>query len=139
MISKEEFRKSPRFTALTAKVKATLDADPDYIKAASKLKAARDMYREMEQQAEDAYAAMSRAEDDKEDASDAEDEDRIADALDDYREAEELKNEAFDAMSRAGANEIEAELEMRRIEKKVIFDLISDPNDAETVYHYYYD
>ena len=139
MISKDEFRKSPKFTALTAKVKATLDADPDYIKAASKLKAARDMYREMEQQAEDAYEAMSRAEDAEEDASDAADEDRIADALDDYREAEELKNEAFETMSRAGANEIEAELEMRRIQKKVIFDLISDPDDAETVYHYYYD
>lgn len=139
MIDKDEFKKSPRFTALTAKVKAALDADPDYIKAASKLKAARDMYRKMEQQAEDAYAAMSRAEDDEEDASDAEDEDRIADALDDYREAEELKNEAFETMSRAGANEIEAELEMRRIEKKVIHNLINDPEDAETVYHYYYD
>ena len=139
MISKEEFRKSPKFTALTAKVKAALDANPDYIKATSELEFARNMYREMEQQAEDAYAAMSRAEDDEEDASDAEDEDRIADALDDYREAEELKNEAFDAMSRAGANEIEAELEMRRIEKRVIHNLISDPEDAETVYHYYYD
>lgn len=139
MISKDEFRKSPKFTALTAKVKAALDADPDYIQATSELEFARNMYREMEQQAEDAYAAMSRAEDDEEDASDAEDEDRIADALDDYKEAEELKNEAFETMSRAGANEIEAELEMRRIEKKVIFNLISDPDDAETVYHYYYD
>ena len=44
MIDKEEFRKSPKFTALTAKVKAALDANPDYIKAASKLKAARDIY-----------------------------------------------------------------------------------------------
>lgn len=139
MIDKEEFRKSPKFTMLKAKVKTALDADPDYIKAASKLKAARDMYREMEQQAEDAYEAMSRAEDAEEDASDAADEDRIADALDDYRETEELKNEAFETMSRAGANEIEAELEMRRIQKKVIFDLISDPDDAEIVYHYYYD
>lgn len=139
MIDKDEFRKSTKFTALTAKVKAALDANPDYIKAASKLKAARDMYREMEQQAEDAYETMSRAEDAEEDASDAADEDRIADALDDYKEAEELKNEAFDAMSRAGANEIEAELEMRRIEKKVIFNLIDDPDDAEAVYHYYYD
>lgn len=139
MISKEEFRKSPKFTALTAKIKAALDANPDYIKATSELEFARNMYREMEQQAEDAYAAMSRAEDDEEDASDAEDEDRIADALDDYREAEELKNEAFETMSRAGANEIEAELEMRRIEKRVIHNLIPDPEDAETVYHYYYD
>lgn len=139
MLDKEEFKKSPRFAELTAKAKAVLDADPDYIQAVSEREEARDWYRDMEQQAEDAYAAMSRAEDDEEDASDAEDEDGIADALDDYKEAEELKNEAFETMSRAGANEIEAELEMRRIEKKVIFDLISDPDDAETVYHYYYD
>lgn len=137
MISKDEFRKSPKFTALTAKVKAALDADPDYIQATSELEFARNMYREMEQQAEDAYEAMSRAEDAEEDASDAADENRIADALDDYREAEELKNEAFETMSRAGANEIEAELEMRRIQKKVIFNLIDDPDDAEAVYYYY--
>lgn len=137
MINKDEFKKSSKFTALTAQVKAALDADPKYVKAASELEAARDMYREMEQQAEDAYEAMSRAEDAKEDASDAADEDGIADALDDYKEAEELKNEAFEAMSRAGANEIEAELEMRRIQKKVIFNLIDDPDDAEAVYYYY--
>ena len=139
MISKEEFRKSPKFTALTAKVKAALDANPDYINATSELEFARNMYREMEQQAEDADDAMSRAEYAEEDASDAEDEDGIADALDDYAEAEDLKDEADAAMAKAQAKEVEVELTMRRIQKKVIFDLISDPNDAETVYHYYYD
>ena len=139
MISKEEFRKSPKFTALTAKVKAALDANPDYINATSELEFARNMYREMQQQAEDADDAMSRAEYAEEDASDAEDEDGIADALDDYAEAEDLKDEADAAMAKAQAKEVEVELTMRRIQKKVIFDLISDPNDAETVYHYYYD
>ena len=139
MISKDEFRQSPKFTILKAKVKAVLDADPDYIKAASKLKAARDMYREMEQQAMDADDAMSRAEYAEEDASDAEDEDGIADAMDDYAKAEDLKDEADEAMAKAQAKEVEVELTMRRIQKKVIFDLISDPEDAETVYHYYYD
>ena len=139
MISKDEFRKSPKFTALTAKIKATLDADPDYIQATSELEFARNMYREMEQQAMDADDAMSRAEYAEEDASDAEDEDGIADAMDDYAEAEDLKNEANEAMAKAQAKEVEVELTMRRIQKKVIFDLISDPEDAETVYHYYYD
>lgn len=138
MISKEEFRKSPKFTALTAKVKAALDADLDYIKAASELEAARDMYRDMEQQAMKADDAMSRAEEDRADAEDAEDEDGIADAMDDYAEAEDLKDEADEAMAKAQTKEVEVELTMRRIQKKVIFDLISDPEDAETVYHYYY-
>lgn len=132
MISKEEFRQSPKFTALTAKVKAALDADPDYIKAASELEAAaRDMYKELEKRA-------------MEDALDAEDENGIADALDDYAEAlddyaeaEELKDEVDEAMAKAQAKEVEAKLTMRRIEKKVIHNLISDPEDAETVYHYY--
>ena len=126
MISKDEFRQSPKFTALTAKVKAALDANPDYIKAASKLKAARDMYKELEKRA-------------MEDALDAEDEDGIANALDDYTEAEELKDEIDEAMAKAQAKEVEAKLTMRSIEKKVIHNLISDPEDAETVYHYYYD
>lgn len=139
MISKDEFRQSPKFIVLKAKVKAALDTDPDYIQATSELEFARNMYREMEQQAMDADDAMSRAEDDEEDASDAEDEDRIADALDDYAEAEDLKDEADAAMAKAQAKEVEVELTMRRIQKKVIFDLISDPDDAETVYHYYYD
>lgn len=138
MINKDEFRQSPKFTALTAKVKATLDADPDYIQAASELEFARNMYREMEQQAMDADDAMSRAEDAEEDALDAEDEDGIADAMDDYAKAEDLKDEADEAMAKAQAKEVEVELTMRRIQKKVIFDLISDPDDAETVYHYYY-
>ena len=124
MISKDEFRQSPKFTALTAKVKAALDANPDYIKAASKLKAARDMYKELEKRA-------------MEDALDAEDEDGIANALDDYTEAEELKDEIDEAMAKAQAKEVEAKLTMRSIEKKVIHNLISDPEDAETVYHYY--
>ena len=139
MISKDEFSKSPKFTALTAKVKAALDADPDYIQATSELEFARNMYREMEQQAMDADNAMSRAEYAEEDASDAEDEDGIADAMDDYAEAEDLKDEADAAMAKAQAKEVEVELTMRRIEKKVIHNLISDPEDAETVYHYYYD
>lgn len=139
MIDKEEFRKSPKFTALTAKVKAALDADLDYIQATSELEFARNMYREMEQQAMDADGAMSRAEYAEEDASDAEDKDGIADAMDDYAEAEDLKDEADAAMAKAQAKEVEVELTMRRIQKKVIFDLISDPEDAETVYHYYYD
>lgn len=139
MISKDEFRKSPKFTALTAKIKATLDADPDYIQATSELEFARNMYKEMEQQAMNADDAMSRAEYAEEDASDAEDEDGIADAMDDYAEAEDLKDEADEAMAKAQAKEVEVELTMRRIQKKVIFDLISDPDDAETVYHYYYD
>lgn len=139
MISKDEFRKSPKFTALTAKIKATLDADPDYIQATSELEFARNMYKEMEQQAMDADDAMSRAEYAEEDASDAEDEDGIADAIDDYAKAEDLKDEADEAMAKAQAKEVEVELTMRRIQKKVIFDLISDPDDAETVYHYYYD
>lgn len=125
MISKDEFKKSPKFTMLKAKVKAALDADPDYIKAASKLEAAaRDMYKELEKRA-------------MEDALDAEDENGIADALDDYAEAEELKDEVDEAMAKAQAKEVEAKLTMRRIEKKVIHNLISDPEDAETVYHYY--
>lgn len=125
MISKDEFRQSPKFTMLKAKVKAVLDTDPDYIKAASKLKAAaRDMYKELEKRA-------------MEDASDAEDEDGIANALDDYTEAEELKDEIDEAMAKAQAKEVEAKLTMRSIEKKVIHNLISDPDDAETVYHYY--
>ena len=125
MISKDEFRKSPKFTALTAKVKAALDADPDYIKAASELEtAAHDMYKELEKRA-------------MEDASDAEDKDGIADTLDDYTEAEELKDEVDEAMAKAQAREVEAKLTMRSIEKKVIHNLISDPEDAETVYHYY--
>lgn len=125
MISKDEFRQSPKFTMLKAKVKAVLDTDPDYIKAASKLKAAaRDMYKELEKRA-------------MEDASDAENEDGIANALDDYTEAEELKDEIDEAMAKAQAKEVEAKLTMRSIEKKVIHNLISDPDDAETVYHYY--
>lgn len=125
MISKDEFRKSPKFTMLKAKVKAVLDTDPDYIKAASELEAAaRDMYKELEKRA-------------MEDASDAEDEDGIANALDDYTEAEELKDEIDEAMAKAQAKEVEAKLTMRSIEKKVIHNLISDPEDAETVYHYY--
>lgn len=127
MISKDEFRKSPKFTMLKAKVKAVLDTDPDYIKAASKLEAAaRDMYKELENRA-------------MEDALDAENEDRIANALDDYTEAEELKDEVDEAMAKAQAKEVEAKLTMRSIEKKIIHNLISDPDDAETVYHYYYD
>lgn len=125
MISKDEFRKSSKFTMLRAKVKAALDADPDYIKAASELEAAaRDMYKELEKRA-------------MEDASDAEDGDEIADAMDDYAEAEELKDEVDEAMAKAQAKEVEAKLTMRRIEKKIIHNLISDPEDAETVYHYY--
>ena len=125
MISKDEFRQSPKFTMLKAKVKAVLDTDPDYIKAASKLEAAaRDMYKELEKRA-------------MEDASDAEDEDGIANALNDYTEAEELKDEIDEAMAKAQAKEVEAKLTMRSIEKKVIHNLISDPDDAETVYHYY--
>lgn len=125
MISKDEFRQSPKFTMLKAKVKAVLDTDPDYIKAASELEAAaRDMYKELEKRA-------------MEDALDAEDEDGIANALDDYTEAEELKDEIDEAMAKAQAKEVEAKLTMRSIEKKVIHNLISDPEDAETVYHYY--
>lgn len=125
MISKDEFRQSPKFTMLKAKVKTVLNTDPDYIKAASKLEAtARDMYKELEKRA-------------MEDASDAEDEDGIANALDDYTEAEELKDEIDEAMAKAQAKEVEAKLTMRSIEKKVIHNLISDPDDAETVYHYY--
>ena len=125
MISKDEFRQSPKFTMLKAKVKAVLDTDPDYIKAASELEAAaRDMYKELEKRA-------------MEDALDAEDKDGIADALDDYTEAEELKDEIDEAMAKAQAKEVEAKLTMRSIEKKVIHNLISDPDDAETVYHYY--
>lgn len=125
MISKDEFRQSPKFTMLKAKVKAALDADPDYIKAASELEAAaRDMYKELEKRA-------------MEDALDAGDEDGIADAIDDYAEAEELKDEADEAMAKAQAKEVEAKLTMRRIEKKIIHNLVSDPEDAETVYHYY--
>lgn len=125
MISKSEFLKSSKFTMLRAKIKTTLDADPDYIKAASELEAAaRDMYKELEKRA-------------MEDALDAEDEDGIANALDDYTEAEELKDEADEAMAKAQAKEVEAKLTMRSIEKKVIHNLISDPEDAETVYHYY--
>lgn len=125
MISKDEFRQSPKFTMLKAKVKAVLDTDPDYIKAASELEtAARDMYKELEKRA-------------MEDTLDAEDEDGIANALDDYTEAEELKDEVDEAMAKAQAREVEAKLTMRSIEKKVIFDLIDDPDDAETVYHYY--
>ena len=127
MISKDEFRQSPKFTMLKAKVKAVLDTDPDYIKAASELEAAaRDMYKELEKRA-------------MEDALDAENEDGIANALDDYTEAEELKDEVDEAMAKAQAKEVEAKLTMRSIEKKVIHNLISDPEDAETVYHYYYD
>lgn len=127
MISKDEFRQSPKFTMLKAKVKAVLDTDPDYIKAASELEAAaRDMYKELEKRA-------------MEDALDTEDEDGIANALDDYTDAEELKNEVAEAMAKAQAKEVEAKLTMRSIEKKVIHNLISDPEDAETVYHYYYD
>ena len=125
MISKDEFRQSPKFTMLKAKVKAVLDTDPDYIKAASELEAAaRDMYKELEKRA-------------MEDALDAEDEDGIANALDDYTKAEELKDEIDEAMAKAQAKEVEAKLTMRSIEKKVIHNLISDPEDAETVYHYY--
>lgn len=125
MISKDEFRQSPKFTMLKAKVKAVLDTDPDYIKAASELEAAaRDMYKELEKRA-------------MEDALDTEDEDGIANALDDYTEAEELKDEVDEAMAKAQAKEVEAKLTMRSIEKKVIHNLISDPDDAETVYHYY--
>lgn len=127
MISKDEFRQSPKFTMLKAKVKAVLDTDPDYIKAASELEAAaRDMYKELEKRA-------------MEDALDAEDEDGIANTLDNYTEAEELKDEVDEAMAKAQAKEVEAKLTMRSIEKKVIHNLISDPDDAETVYHYYYD
>lgn len=125
MISKDEFRQSPKFTMLKAKVKAVLDTDPDYIKAASELEAAaRDMYKELEKRA-------------MEDALDAEDKDGIADALDDYTKAEELKDKVDEAMAKAQAREVEAKLTMRSIEKKVIHNLISDPEDAETVYHYY--
>lgn len=123
MIDKDEFKKSPKFTMLKAQVKAALKADPEYAKAASKLEAAaRDMHKELEKRA-------------MEDALDAED--GIADALDDYAEAEEIKDEVDEAMAKAQAKEVEAKLTMRSIEKKVIHNLISDPEDAETVYHYY--
>lgn len=99
MISKDEFRKSPKFTMLKAKIKAALDADPYYIQVISDRDDARNMYKQLEQQMQKYYDLMTHAKDDEE----------------------------------------EAKLTMRSIEKKIIHNLISDPEDAETVYHYYYD
>lgn len=99
MISKSEFRKSPKFTMLRAKVKAALDADPYYIQVISDRDDARNMYKQLEQQMQKYYDLMTHAKDDEE----------------------------------------EAEEKMRDIQKEVIYSLIPDPEDAETVYHYYYD
>lgn len=134
MLDKEEFKKSPRFAELTAKAKAVLDADPDYIKAISEREEARDLYRDMENQFEEADEAMAQAEGDEEDAETM---DEIDEARDRYREAEQLKEESDQNMAQAEIDEEIAEDKMHRIEKKVIYSLISDPEEAEAVYYYY--
>ena len=136
MFDKEEFKKSPRFAELTAKAKAVLDADPDYIQAVSEREEARDWYRDMENQFEECDEEMANAELDEDEAVDM---DEINEARDRYREAEQLKEESDQNMAQAELDEAKAEEKMHSIEKKVIYSLISDPEDAETVYHYYYD
>lgn len=134
MLNKEEFRKSPRFAELTAKAKAVLDVDPDYIKAISEREEARDLYREMEQQFEECDEEMANAELDEDEAVDM---DEINEARDRYREAEQLKEESDQNMAQAELDEEIAEDKMHKIEKKIIYSLISDPEEAEAVYYYY--
>lgn len=134
MFDKEEFKKSPRFTELTAKAKAVLDADPDYIKAISEREEARDLYREMEQQFEECDEEMANAELDEDEATDMAE---IDEARDRYREAEQLKEESDQNMAQAEIDEEIAEDKMHKIEKKIIYSLISDPDEAEAVYYYY--
>lgn len=134
MLDKEEFKKSPRFAELTAKAKAVLDVDPDYIKAVSEREEARDLYRDMENQFEEADEAMAQAEGDEEDAETM---DEIDEARDRYREAEQLKEESDQNMAQAELDEEIAEDKMHKIEKKIIYNLISDPEEAEAVYYYY--
>ena len=59
-------------------------------------------------------------------------------ARDCYREAEQLKEECDQNMAQAEDDEEKAEKKMYAIQKKVIYDLISDPEDAEAVYQNYY-
>lgn len=134
MLDKEEFKKSPRFAELTAKVKAVLDADPDYIQAVSEREEARDWYRDMENQFEECDEEMANAELDEDEAVDM---DEIDEARDRYREAEQLKEESDQNMAQAELDEAKAEEKMHSIEKKIIYNLISDPDEAEAVYYYY--
>lgn len=134
MLDKEEFKKSPRFAELTAKAKAVLDADPDYIQAVSEREEARDWYRNMEQQFEECDEEMANAELDEDEAVDM---DEINEARDRYREAEQLKEESDQNMANAELDEAKAEEKMHSIEKKIIYNLISDPDEAEAVYYYY--
>lgn len=134
MLDKEEFKKSPRFAELTAKTKAILDADPDYIQAVSEREEARDWYRDMENQFEECDEEMANAELDEDEAVDM---DEIDEARDRYREAEQLKEESDQNMAQAELDEAKAEDKMHSIEKKVIYNLISDPEEAEAVYYYY--
>lgn len=134
MISEDEFKKSPRFAELTAKAKAVLDADPDYIQAVSEREEARDWYRDMEQQFEECDEEMANAELDEDEATDMAE---INEARDRYREAEQLKEESDQNMAQAELDEAKAEDKMHSIEKKIIYNLISDPEEAEAVYYYY--
>lgn len=134
MLDKEEFKKSPRFAELTAKAKAVLDADPDYIKAISEREEACDLYRDMEQQFEECDEEMANAELDEDEATDMAE---IDEARDRYREAEQLKEESDQNMAQAEIDEEIAEDKMHRIEKKIIYSLISNPDEAEAVYYYY--
>lgn len=68
MISKDEFKKSSKFTMLRAKVKAALDADPYYVQVVSDRDGARNIYRQMEQQMEKYNDIMTHAKDDEEEA-----------------------------------------------------------------------
>lgn len=135
MISTKDFYASPKYVALKAKVKAVLDADPEYVKAEAEREEARDWYRDMEHQFEECDEEMANAELDEEDA---EDDDEIEEARDRYREAEQLKEESDQNMAQAEDDKEKAEKKMHAIQKKVIFDLISDPEDAEAVYYHYY-
>lgn len=135
MFDKEEFKKSPRFAELTAQAKAVLDANPDYIQAVSEREEARDWYRDMENQFEECDEEMANAELDEDEAVDM---DEIDEARDRYHEAEQLKEESDQNMAQAELDEAKAEDKMHKIEKKVIYNLISDPDEAEAVYYYYY-
>lgn len=134
MISTKDFYASPKYVALKAKVKAVLDADPEYVKAEAEREEARDWYRDMEQQFEECDEEMANAELDEDEAVDM---DEIDEARDRYREAEQLKEESDQNMAQAELDEAKAEDKMHSIEKKIIYNLISDPEEAEAVYYYY--
>lgn len=130
MIDKDEFKKSPKFATLKAQVKAALKADPEYAKAIAERKEIRNWYKTMKQQFKEADEDMEQAEYEEEDAETM---DEIDDAQDHYRDAYQLKAEADQAIIQAILDEAKVEDKMHSIKKKIIYNLISDPEEAEAV------